>query len=293
MPSSRSLRRISLLIALACSHAAALESARPPGLGANDTDRFQPGPPEAAARYTRTDWVLVWHDEFAEGPAPSPTRWTYEHGIVRNHELQFYTTDRRENARIADGRLIITGRREPWEGAAYTSASLTTKGKFTLTYGKIEICAKIPTGRGTWPALWLLGDEEKTGWPLCVEIDLMENVGFDPERVHFTVHSGAFNHVQHTQRSRAIVVDQPWAEFHRYGLIWSPQRLEFFFDGEKVFEFVNDGQGVAHWPFDSPHYLILNLALGGAWGGQQGMDDRILPADFSIDYVRIWQQPSK
>ena len=265
----------------------------PAGLGGANAERFAGGPPEAAQRYASADWVLAWHDEFDQAPAPSPANWTYERGLLRNKELQFYTENRPENARIEDGQLIITGRREPWHGAAYTSASLTTQGKFAFSFGKIEVRAKIPTGRGTWPAIWLLGTDRSVGWPMGGEIDLMENVGFDPEKIHFTVHTGAFNHVMKTQRGHAIVVEKPWADFHRYGLIWTPERLEFFFDGEKVSEFVNDGQGPAHWPFNSPQYLIVNLALGGAWGGQRGIDDTIFPAEFRIDYVRYWRAPAK
>jgi len=264
-----------------------------PGMGAAGSDRFHPGPADAAARYARGDWVMIWREEFSEGPAPSPERWTYEHGLVRNNELQYYTVDRRENARVEGGQLVITGRRERWEGADYTSASLTTRGKFAFTYGKVEIRAKIPTGRGTWPALWMLGDTDRVGWPRCGEIDLMENVGFDPQKVHFTVHTGAFNHVRKTQRGRTVVLDEPWADFHRYGLSWTHERLEFFLDGEKVFEFANDGQGPEHWPFDAPQYLIVNLALGGQWGGQQGVDDAIFPVEFRVDYVRVWRAPAK
>jgi beta-glucanase (GH16 family) len=286
--------RIVLMLVGATVLAAAAEPAPANNLGAAGSDRFQSGPPEAAARYARSDWVMIWQDEFAEGTAPSPAKWNYEHGLLRNGELQFYTMDRRENARLADGQLIITGRHEPWEGSAHTSASLTTDGKFAFTYGKVEIRAKIPTGRGTWPALWMLGTGiDKLGWPQCGEIDLMENVGFDPQRIHFTVHTGAFNHVIHTQRSRAILVDKPWEDFHRYGLIWTPERLEFFFDGEKVSEFANDGQGPAHWPFDAPQYLIVNLALGGSWGGEKGVDNGIFPVEYRVDYVRVWQAPKK
>jgi beta-glucanase (GH16 family) len=289
------LRPLRMLVPLALLilPLAADQPASPAGLGAAGSGRFQPGPPEAAARYERSDWVMVWHDEFSEGPAPSPARWNYEHGLLRNHELQYYTVDRRENARVDDGQLVITGRREPWEGAGYTSASLTTKGKFEFTYGKVEIRAKIPTGRGTWPALWMLGDQAKARWPHCGEIDLMENVGWDPLKLHFTVHTGAFNHVLKTQRGTTIELEKPWGDFHRYGLIWTHERLEFFFDGEKVYEFANDGQGPEHWPFDSPQFLIVNLALGGAWGGRMGVDDSIFPVEFRVDYARVWQVPVK
>ena len=266
------------------------ETAAPePGLGARKADPFRAGSAEAAARYADAHWGLVWADEFSEGPLVSSKKWTYEVGLVRNAEAQFYTPERRENARVSDGKLIITARHEPWQGAAYTSASVTTAGVFEFTYGKVEIRAKIPTGRGAWPALWMLGDMKKHPWPECGEIDLMENVGFDPQKIHFTTHTGAFNHVKGTQQSHAVVLEHPWKEFHRFGLIWTPERLEYFLDGEKVSEFANDGGGHAHWPFDEPQHLIMNLAIGGGWGAQKGIDDRIFPLEYAIDYVRVWQ----
>jgi len=247
--------------------------------------------PEATARYGASSWRLLWNEEFDQAGALDPAKWDYERGLVRNKEAQFYTADRRENARVEDGQLVITARREPWQGSAYTSASVITRGKFSFCYGKLEIRAKIPTGRGTWPALWLLGDAKpKVGWPRCGEIDLMENVGFDPAKVHFTVHTGAFNHVKKTAKGRAIDVPRVQEDFHVYGLVWTKERLEFFFDGRKVHEFANDGQGPDHWPFDAPCYLLMNLAIGGAWGGQKGIDDAIFPVEFRIDYVRVWQQ---
>jgi beta-glucanase (GH16 family) len=274
-------------MALSCSLqcAAAPDNA---GLGVSGSEEFKPGPAEAAARYASAQWRLVWNDEFEEGTAPSRLRWNYEEGRVRNHELQYYTVDRRENARIENGDLVITGRREPYRGADYTSASLTTRGHCTFTYGKVEIRAKVPRGRGTWPALWFLGADPGARWPMCGEVDLMENVGFDPDKLHFTVHTGAFNHVKKTQRGTTVVLERPLEGYHRYGLIWTHERIEFFLEGEKVYEFANDGKGKADWPFDSPMYLLINLALGGDWGGAKGMDDSALPAEFRVDYVRVW-----
>ncbi len=245
---------------------------------------------EAAERYQSPDWRLLWSDEFDKDGAPDPARWTYEEGMVRNKEAQFYTHDRRENARIENGNLVISARKEPWQDAVYTSASLTTHGRFSFCYGKVEIRAKVPGGRGTWPALWTLGDSISTvRWPRCGEIDLMEHVGFNPDHFHFTVHTEAFNHVRGTQRGTKIKADNATADFHRFGLIWTPERLEWFLDDTKVFEFANTGGGIEEWPFDTPQYLILCLAIGGTWGGSQGIDDSIFPADLLVDYVRVWQ----
>ena len=257
----------------------------------------------AQARYNAPDWKLKWSDEFDAPGRPDPTHWNYEVGRVRNGEAQYYTLDRPENARVADGQLIITARKEAFEGASYTSASLITLDHFAFTYGKIEIRAKVPAGRGTWPALWTLADYdprahggyERNGegahWPLGGEIDLMEYVGMNPDRVYFTVHTQAYNHTKGTQRGHNIRLDRPWEEFHLYGLVWTPTRLDWFFDGQLVFSFTNDGKGPESWPLDHPQYLLMNLAIGGGWGGQKGIDDTIFPAEFRIDYVRVWQRP--
>lgn len=236
----------------------------------------------AAKRYTAAGWKLIWADEFDQAGAPDPAKWDYERGRVRNREAQFYTVDRRENARVENGQLIISARREPWSGAEFTSASVVSRGKFSFRYGKLEIRTKIPTGRGTWPALWMLGDSKKgVGWPRCGEIDLMENVGYEPDKVHFTVHTGAFNHVKKTGVGRAITVPRAHEKFHTYGLLWTAERLEFFMDGKKVHEFVNDGQGVDHWPFDAPCHLLMNLAIGRRMGRAQGHRRGDLPGGVS------------
>jgi beta-glucanase (GH16 family) len=261
------------------------------GLGASG-NRPPADPAEARARYLAPDWTPVWSDEFDRPGRPDPARWGYEHGLVRNKEAQFYTVDRPENVRVEDGCLIITARKEAWEGAEITSASLTTKDRFSFTYGKVEIRARVPTGRGVWPALWTLGCKRPgISWPACGEIDIMEYVGMDPDLFHFTVHTGAFNHVLHTQRGSRIRTPAPWKDFHTFGVIWTPAALEWFCDGEPVFAFANDGQGPAHWPFDQPHFLLMNLAIGGAWGGMKGIDESIFPAEFRIDYVRVWSRP--
>lgn len=263
-----------------------------PTLGAAETAAWTDGA-EAAARYADPRWELAWADEFDGTGLPDVAKWRQESGLVRNREAQFYTVGRLENLAQRDGYLVLTARREPWEGAAYTSASVRTDGRFTMRYGKIEFRAKVPTGRGVWPALWMMGlDPEGRRWPVGGEIDLMEFVGWQPDRFHFTVHTEAFNHVKRTHRGTFRQLARPEAEFHRFGLIWTPERLEWFFDGEKVFEFRNTGGGRAEWPFDNPHFLLINLAIGGAWGGAKGIDDAIFPVEFLVDYVRVWRSPA-
>lgn len=233
---------------------------------------------------------LVWADEFDYTGLPDRAKWGYEVGRIRNAEWQYYTWGRAENAYVQDGVLTITAQRDNFEGEGITSASLTTRETFTFTYGKVAVRAKVPAGRGVWPAAWMLGtDIDTAGWPRCGEIDIMEYVGFEPNTLHFTVHTERYNHMRGTQKTRRLETVDPSQGFHEYAIMWDPQKVEFFFDGAKVHEFINEGTGEAAWPFDSPMYLILNLAIGGTWGGQQGVDEAIFPARYVIDYVRVYQ----
>jgi beta-glucanase (GH16 family) len=255
------------------------------------------------------DWRLVWSDEFDRDGLPDPTRWSYEEGFVRNRELQYYTAGRRENARVEGGYLIIEAHKEQYpnaryqadaperrwqqrrEHADYTSASLNTRDQAAWTYGRIEVRAKLPGGRGTWPAIWTLGTNmNAVGWPACGEIDIMEYVGHDPGVVHANVHTRGYNHARGNGRGARTALPDAEKQFHVYAVEWTPEKLEFFVDDRKYFTLENDGTGVDSWPFDAPQYLILNLAIGGAWGGQKGVDDAIFPQKFLIDYVRVYQR---
>jgi beta-glucanase (GH16 family) len=232
--------------------------------------------------------VLIWQDEFDGGGLPDASRWDYEVGLIRNNERQYYTRERAANARIEDGVLVIEAHREPWEGAAYTSASLTSRGSWT--YGRIEVRAKVPRGRGTWPAIWMLGTNiREVGWPACGEIDIMEHVGFDPGRIHANVHTTAYNHVRRTNKGNSVLAPDADDAFHVYSADWTPDGIEFFVDGRSYFRFRKEPGGAAVWPFDRPQYLILNLAIGGSWGGQQGIDETIFPVRFLVDYVRVYR----
>ncbi len=235
-------------------------------------------------------WDLVWSDEFDTKGLPDPEKWDYEVGLIRNNELQYYTNARSENSRIENGNLVIEARKEDFEGSAYTSASLITKSKASWTYGRIEVRANIPEGRGMWPAIWMLGNSiNEVGWPDCGEIDIMENVGFEPDTIHGTVHTGAYNHVSGTAQGAAVSIPDVGQEFHVFAIEWDPQRIDFFVDDKYYFTFANDGKGSASWPFDQDAYLILNIAVGGAWGGQQGVDDQIFPQQMLVDYVRVFK----
>lgn len=237
-------------------------------------------------------WKLVWSDEFDKPGAPNKAKWTYEKGLVRNQEKQYYTENRRENARIEDGKLIIEARKEKFEKADYTAASLTTQGRAEWKYGRIEVNAKLPIGRGSWPAIWMLPtDIGKVPWPKCGEIDIMEHVGFDPGVIHGTLHTEAYNHTKKTQRATKIKLPTFSEQFHTYAVEWSADQILVQIDG-KTFATYNKkpGDKEAEWPFDKPYYLILNFAVGGTWGGAKGIDDSVFPQRFEIDYVRVYQK---
>lgn len=235
-------------------------------------------------------WQLVWSDEFDYSGLPNASKWNYDVGYIANNEKQYYTKARQENARVENGMLVIESRKESYQGFAYTSARLITKGKANWTYGRVEVRAKLPTGRGMWPAIWMLGANiDQAGWPDCGEIDIMENVGFDPHTIHANIHTKAYNHVLGTNKGAKINIPNPFADFHIYAVEWFADHMDFFVDDKKYFTFNNEGKGWETWPFDRPHFLILNAAVGGDWGGQQGIDDAIFPQFFYIDYVRVYQ----
>lgn len=237
------------------------------------------------------EWELVWSDEFNDAGPPDTAKWGYEEGFVRNRERQFYTRNRNENARVENGMLVIEARKEKFEGADYTSASLITRGKAAWRFGRIEVKAKLPQGRGTWPAIWMLGTNYgEVRWPDCGEIDIMEYVGFKPDTIHANIHCEKYNHVKGTGKGSTIRVENPHEDFHLYVVEWYEDRMDFFIDGNKYFTYANEGTGEATWPFDQPFYLIINLAIGGTWGGQQGIDDTLFPHQYKIDYVRVYQQ---
>ena len=143
---------------------------------------------------------------------------------------------------------------------------------------------------GTWPAIWLLGNSirEGTGWPECGEIDIMENVGFDPDTVHANIHTKAYNHSIGTSKGNRTFIANP-DEFHIYSIDWFEDHIDFFLDGEKYFTFTKENDDTAVWPFADPHFLIINLAIGGSWGGQQGIDDSRFPHRYVVDYVRYYK----
>ncbi len=234
-------------------------------------------------------WELSWSDEFDYEGLPDSAKWDYETGYIRNDERQFYTKKRPENVRVEDDNLVIESRKDNYNDHSYTSASLVTRGKAEWQYAKIEVRAKLPTGRGMWPAIWMLGTNiDKVGWPACGEIDIMENVGYDPDVVHANIHTEAYNHVKGTNKGNSMPVEAPYEQYHTYTVEWLPQKISFDIDGEQYFTFQKEADDPGVWPFDQKFYLIINAAIGGSWGGAEGVDDSIFPQKYYVDYVRVY-----
>ncbi|MGL4373494.1 MAG: glycoside hydrolase family 16 protein, partial [Turicibacter sp.] len=243
---------------------------------------------------TVTDYELVWSDEFDVDGLPDEIKWSYDtggHGWG-NEELQYYTEG--ENVKVEDGLLVIEARREAYEKMDYTSTRLVSRHKGDFTYGKFEISAKLPQGRGTWPAIWMLPSDWKYGdWPISGEIDIMEHVGADLGMVHGSIHTSRFNHKKNTQKTNKILLDDASDAFHVYGLEWLPDKIIVSVDGEDYFTFepgkVLDCPTQLEWPFDQDFHVLLNLAVGGMWGGMNGVDEEIWPKTMEVDYVRVYQ----
>ena len=249
--------------------------------------------PPVAAGPAPAGYRLVWADEFDTPGLPDPARWAFDTERNRagwyNSELQYYAAARAENTVVGDGRLRITARRETlssaadWGGQRYTSARLVTRGQAAWTYGYFEIRAKLPCGRGTWPAIWMLGSGGV--WPDDGEIDILEQVGSNPSRVFATVHtlggSGGAAQGAATQISDACTA------FHDYQLHWTADEISFGVDGVVYFRYPNPRTGRRFWPFEAPQVLILNIAIGGALGG--AVDDGIFPVTMEVEHVRVWQ----
>ncbi len=235
----------------------------------------------------------VWADEFDYEGLPDSTKWTYDVGGDGwgNNELQYYTENRLKNARVEDGHLIIEAHQDTFETRNYSSARLLTRGKQAWKYGRFEIRAKLPSGTGTWPAIWMLPEDwAYGGWPESGEIDIMEHVGFEPVRVYGSIHTEAYNHVEGTQVTNGIRIPYAEADFHTYEIEWTPEKITWYVDGEQYGTFSNEHESYREWPFDQDFHLILNIAVGGNWGGQQGVDESIWPQQLVVDYVRVYQK---
>jgi len=257
-----------------------------------------PPPPETLT--PPPGWQLAWSDEFDVDGLPDPKKWANDVHFNRvgwfNHEAQYYSGPRADNAVVRDGRLLITARHETpsaqadWGGQKYTSARLLTRGLAEWTTGFFEIRAKLPCGKGTWPAIWMLGREGD--WPANGELDLMEHIGRNPGRVMSTVHTPAGSGAHGVGAS--ITLPDACDAFHRYQMLWTERDITFGVDGVNSLTYPRLDVGAAGaaraWPFDKPQFLLLNVAIGGDLGGP--VDDAIFPVTMEVDYVRVWQ-PAK
>ncbi|MDR2147328.1 MAG: glycoside hydrolase family 16 protein [Tannerella sp.] len=257
-----------------------------------ETAPEEPVPGEGSGKFTK----LVWSDEFDGQGLPNNARWSYEKGYVRNGELQYYATDRLKNSRMENGYLIITALNDSavidGEKRPVTSASLITQNKGDWKYGRIEVKAKLPLCLGSWPAIWMMPTESRYGgWPKSGEIDILEHVGYDPDKIHFNLHTEKYNHTKGNGRGKSVDCSRYDVDktFNVYAVEWFEDHIDWYFNEFKVFTIENNEPGWEAWPLDQPFYLILNFAFGGGWGGTNGVDIRALPQQFTIDYVRVYQ----
>jgi len=227
---------------------------------------------------------LVWSDEF-NGSQVDTTAWTFQTGDNGwgNNELQYYT--RGQNVALKNGMLSLIVRKE---AARYTSTRMITQHKRTFTYGWVEIRAKLPQGAGTWPALWMLGNNiDRAGFPQCGELDIMEHVGKNPGFIHCAVHNPS-----ETDRNPYVGIRQindPFHTFHLYAMEWTKEQIRFLIDGKEVYRYRPAEKTAANWPFDKPMFFIFNIAIGGSWSGPV-TDPSIFPQQMDIDYIRVYQK---
>jgi beta-glucanase (GH16 family) len=250
---------------------------------------------------TPPNWRLTWSDEFngPNGSSPDPTKWVSETGGngFGNNELETYT-NRPLNAHQEDGHLVITARKEDLTGPDgtprhYASARLNTKGIFSQAYGRFEARIQLPTGKGIWPAFWLLGDDIDTNpWPKCGEIDIMENIG-DPATVYSTLHGPGYSGAKPISAKFPLPPGESVTlGYHLYSVAWTPQDIKFFFDDHLIVERTPaDLPPGTHWVYDHPFFIILNLAVGGGWPGNPD-ETTIFPQKMLVDYVRVYQPAS-
>ncbi|HQB78321.1 MAG TPA: family 16 glycosylhydrolase [Tenuifilaceae bacterium] len=234
---------------------------------------------------------LVWSDEF-DSESLNTEFWNYDIGNGAggwgNNELQYYT-NRPENISIENGILMITARKELYNGYNYTSARIHSRNKAYWRYGRIEMRAKLPKGRGTWPAFWMLPQKQIYGsnyWPDNGEIDIMEYVGYQPGIVHGSVHTN--KNYGGNSITRNITYAGVENDFHIFAIEWSPDMIKFYVDNYYYGNYYRSNRDWHYWPFDQNFFLLLNFAVGGNWGGAQGVDETIFPQTYQIDYVRVY-----
>lgn len=242
--------------------------------------------------YVNPELELVWSDEFDNDGLPDTSKWTYDLGTGcpnicgwGNNESQFYT-NRESNVNISNGTLKINLKKENYAGSSYTSTRMKTKGKYEFTYGKIEVRAKLPSGGGTWPAIWMLGANiDEVGWPACGEIDIMEHVGNHQNKIHHSIHTpSSYGNTQNTFSKNFTDVSNT---FHVYAVMWTKDKLEFSVDDQILYTYNPGIKNNDTWPFNKDQFILLNIAMGGTFGGQ--IDENFTESSMEIDYVRVYQ----
>jgi beta-glucanase (GH16 family) len=248
-------------------------------------------------------WTLIWQDEFdgKAGTPPDTEKWSYDLGGSGwgNLEHEYYTNDPANAAMNGKGALVITAIKidEPaesgltcWYGPCfYTSSRLLTKGKFEFTYGRVEARLKLPYGQGIWPAFWMLGNDiDQVGWPDSGEIDIMENIGREPDIVHGTVHGPGYSGASGRGGPYVLKEGNFADDFHVFALEWEPEELRWYVDGQQFYS-LKPADVNGKWVFDHPYFLILNVAVGGRWPGYPD-DTTIFPQTLQVDYVRVYQK---
>jgi beta-glucanase (GH16 family) len=245
------------------------------------------------------DPTLVWSDEFngPDGSGPDPAKWVAVNNDTGygNRELEYYT-DRPSNVYVHDGSLVITARREAYVGGDgqtrdYTSGRIESRGRFDLKYGRIEARIKLPKGQGIWPAFWMLGtDYEQIGWPTCGEIDIMENVGYEPSTVHGSLHGPGYSGGNPLTGFYTLPNQAQFSnDYHVFALEWEPKVIRFYVDGILFETQTADNVPEGHrWVFDHPFFLVLNVAIGGYWPGNPDATTQF-PESMLVDYVRVYQ----
>ncbi|TAL59678.1 MAG: glycoside hydrolase family 16 protein [Bacteroidetes bacterium] len=240
-----------------------------------------------AQQKSGTDWKVVWSDEFNYTGLPDTTKWGNDVGYIANNELQYYTKQRLENSNVENGNLMIIGRKEPYDTSEYTSTRLVTDGKFSWTYGKIEARIKLPKGQGLWPAFWMLGQNiRQVDWPKCGEIDIMEHIN-NEDILYGTLHWDDGKHVSSGGKTPCDVT-----QYHNYSVEWDKDAIKWFLDGKKYWE-VNIKDSInSTEEFQKPHYIILNLAIGGDWPKNPDATTAF-PDTMLVDYVRVYRNAGK
>lgn len=233
--------------------------------------------------------TLIWADEFDVNGSPDSSKWGYDIGTGENgwgnQESQFYT-NRMDNVIVEDGLLKIIAKKETYQGVDYTSARIISMGKFEFTYGKVEVRAKLPLGKGTWPAIWMLGANFLTaGWPACGEIDIMEHAGNRQGIVSSALHTPSS--YGNTQNHGDQFLEDVSTAFHIYSLEWNNEEMIFYVDDVEHYRYNPSTKNINTWPFDAPQFLILNVALGGTFGGS--IDPNFTTSAMEIDYVKVYQ----